>query len=173
MPRHATIHRNVFDANLVGFIHAVAMRYVRDPDAAADVTQEALLRVHTSAHTYRGASAYSTWVYRVAATSALMYLRSRRRHLREVTSTCDADDGPDLLTRAAAGPSPEQLVASAEHARLALGAVDALGEKYSQVFRLRYAEGCSETEIARLLGTTLPTVKTRAHRALVAARRAA
>lgn len=176
MSRHPTIHRHVFDANLVRFVHAAALRIVRDPDAAADVTQDALLRIFAADHTYRGDAAYSTWVYRVAATSALMWLRCQRRRQREVPGDApraDQDDGPGLLERLPAGPTPEELVASAERATAALHAVDALGAKYGEVFRLRYREGCSETETARRLGTTLPTVKTRAHRALVAARRAA
>lgn len=179
MPRHPPIHRHVFDANLVRFVHAAALRIVRDQDAAADVTQEALIRIFAADHTYRGDATYSTWVYRVAATSALMWLRSRRRQLRDVPADAPtyqrdaSDDGMSLLERLPGGPTPEELVASAERASAALHAVDALGAKYGEVFRLRYREGCSETEIARRLGTTLPTVKTRAHRALVAARRAA
>jgi RNA polymerase sigma-70 factor (ECF subfamily) len=148
------------------------MKYVRDEDAAWDVTQDALLNAFRHRASFRGDSAYSTWIYRVAATSALMYLRRQRRHAHAVLDAVsdDADATSALDHVPSPGPSPEAAVSVREQIERVRAAVAALGEKYEPVFWRRYADGYSETEIARQLGTTLPTVKTRAHRALVAAR---
>ena len=66
------------------YVFAVAMKYVKDEDAAADVTQDALLLAHRHRAKFRGDSRYSTWLYRIAASAALMYLRQHRRRAREV-----------------------------------------------------------------------------------------
>ena len=66
------------------YVFAVAMKYLKDEDAAEDVTQDALLLAHRHRGSFRGTSRFSTWLYRVAATTALMHLRSRRRRGEEV-----------------------------------------------------------------------------------------
>ena len=161
-----------FGPDTVRYVYAIAMKYVRDEDAAWDVTQDALLNAFRHRESFRGDSAYSTWLYRIAATTALMYLRRQRRRSREVLASAPADgegaSGLDLT--ASPEPSPERIAAAHEEVERVRRAVAALGEKYEPVFWMRYAGGFSETEIAAKLGATLPTVKTRAHRALVAAR---
>jgi RNA polymerase sigma-70 factor (ECF subfamily) len=161
-----------FGADTVRYVYAIAMKYVRDEDAAWDVTQDALLNAFRHRASFRGDSAYSTWLYRIAATAALMYLRKQRRRSREVLASTPVDpDAASVLDAAASpGPSPEATVGVRQEVERVRSAVAALGEKYEPVFWMRYGDGYSETEIADLLETTLPTVKTRAHRALVAAR---
>jgi RNA polymerase sigma-70 factor (ECF subfamily) len=148
------------------------MKYVRDEDAAWDVTQDALLNAFRHRASFRGDSAYSTWLYRIAATAALMYLRKQRRRSREVLASTSLDpDATSVLDAAAStDPTPEATIGVREEVERVREAVASLGDKYEPVFWMRYGEGYSETEIAERLATTLPTVKTRAHRALVAAR---
>ena len=55
------------------------MKYVRNDQDAEDVTQDALLLAHRYRESFRGESRYSTWLYRVTATAALMFLRRQRR----------------------------------------------------------------------------------------------
>ena len=161
-----------FEADTVRYVYAIAMKYVRDEDAAWDVTQDALLNAFRHRASFRGDSAYSTWLYRIAATAALMYLRKQRRRSREVLASAPVDpDATSVLDAAASpGPSPEHTIGVRQEVARVRDAVAALGDKYEPVFWMRYGEGYSETEIADRLATTLPTVKTRAHRALVAAR---
>ena len=58
--------------------------HFKDEEAAADVTQEALLLAHRHRDSFRGDAQFSTWLYRVAATTSLMWLRRQRRIGREV-----------------------------------------------------------------------------------------
>jgi len=162
----------VFDAETRNYVFSVAMKYVKDEDAAADVAQDALLLAHRHRASFRGDSLFSTWLYRIAATSALMYLRRRRRLSRELPASGATDEEGTAMLDARPDPhaSPEDTAAGDElMARLRAG-IHRLGDKYEDIFWMRYLEGYTETEIAERLGLSLATVKTRAHRAKQAAR---
>ena len=150
------------------YVYAVAMKYLKDEDAAEDVTQDALLLAHRHRGSFRGNSRFSTWLYRVAATTALMHLRSRRRRSREVLAGLRRDEEERSGTGAEhrdPAPSPaDRLAACQELARIDARLV-ALGPRYREVFWLRFADGYSEAEIAETMGLHLSTVKTRTHRA--------
>jgi RNA polymerase sigma-70 factor (ECF subfamily) len=139
---------------------SVALRLVKDPDAAEDVAQEALLLAHRHRASFRGESRYSTWLYRIATTCALMHLR-RGRRLASI-ERADAESPP--LERVDPAPGPFERCA----AREALGHVDrrleTLGPRHREVFRMRFVDGHSDGEIAAALGVGLSTIKTRAHR---------
>jgi RNA polymerase sigma-70 factor, ECF subfamily len=160
------------------YVKSVAMKYVRNETDADDVTQDALLLAHRYRDSFRGESRYSTWLYRVTATAALMFLRRQRRLAREVPSSTtlvggEADDGVPLIERQ---PAPTDLraevIARAELAHVS-AAVAALGAKYPAVFWKRYGEGRTETEISKELGISVAAVKTRAFRGRQAALRVA
>jgi RNA polymerase sigma-70 factor, ECF subfamily len=150
------------------YVYAVAMKYLKDEDAAEDVTQDAMLIAHLRADSFRGDSRFSTWLYRVAATSALMYLRKRRRKSREVLVTGPVDgehDHPAPVEHADPASSQEDRLAACEGVALVDGRLVDMGDRYRDVFWLRFAGGYSEAEIADLLGVQVSTVKTRTHRA--------
>jgi len=152
------------------YVYAVAMKYVKDEEAAADIAQDALLLAHRHRGSFRGDSRYSTWLYRIAATTALMYLRKKRRRALELFSPASNDEEafPDHANLDELGPDEE--VAGREALQLIRRRLGELGDKYERIFWMRYLEGYTETEIAAELDLTLATVKTRAHRARVAVR---
>ncbi len=123
-------------------VRAVALKYVRDEQDAEDVTQDAMLLAFRYQHSFRGESQFSTWLYRVTATAALMFLRTQRRRAREVPSSHAHDDeGAPLLER---HPSPTDVgreVAARGELAVVLAAVTALGAKYPAVFWKRHGEG--------------------------------
>lgn len=153
------------------YVFAVAMKYVKDEDAAADVAQDALLLAHRHRAKFRGDSRYSTWLYRIAASAALMYLRKNRRRAREVLVGDKQDEAvvfADLRT--ADGGGLDDQLANKQAVGIVEQRLAQLGDKYGRIFWMRYLEGYTETEIARHLQLSLATVKTRAHRARVAVR---
>ncbi len=155
------------------YVFAIAMKYVRDEEAAADVTQEAMLLAYRHRDSFRGASKYSTWLYRVAATTSLMYLRKQRRRNKEVLVPMRfGDDTCEGLTFDPVEPSsgPEEIVMAREQIEVACRRLDAMGEKYRDIFWMRFRDGYTESEIARRLSLKLTTVKTRAYRARIAMR---
>jgi len=154
------------------YCYAVAMKYVRDEEAAADVAQEAMLLAHRHRSSFRGDSRFATWLYRIAATTSLMWLRRQRRRSRELTALIDGDGDETAAVDARESPDadPEALAACHEELALIEERLDRMGERYQRIFWMRYLEGYSETEIADRLHLSLATVKTRAHRARVAVR---
>ena len=152
------------------YVKSVALKYVRDDQDAEDVTQDAMLLAHRYKDSFRGESRYSTWLYRVTATAALMFLRKQRRLSREIpaSGTVDADGTALLERQAAPGDLRGEVIARAD-TNIVATAVAELGAKYPAVFWKRYGEGRTETEIARELGLSVAAVKTRAFRARQAA----
>lgn len=152
------------------YVKSVAMKYVRDEHDADDVAQDAMLLAHRYRHSFRGESRYSTWLYRVTATAALMFLRRQRRRAREIPSSATTDEsGVSLLDRIPGPADPRAEVIARAELEDVREAVAALGAKYPAVFWKRYGEGRTETEIASELGLSVAAVKTRAFRGRQAA----
>lgn len=161
------------DARTRAYARAIALRMVRDEHAADDVAQDAMLLAFRHRDSFRGQARFSTWMYRVTTTAALMYLRRQRRWAREVTpAAVDDDDAswidscPDQASRT------DAVIGGREQCAQVRAAVDDMGPRYGEVFRLRFVDGHTESEVARELGLSVATVKTRAHRARQAARAA-
>jgi RNA polymerase sigma-70 factor, ECF subfamily len=149
------------------FVYAVVFRILRDEDAAADTTQDALLLAYRYRHQFRGESAHRTWLYRIAVTTALGYLRRQRRRREELTAGAQAVglEMPDPR------PSPEQTVATGELADAMLEALAEIGPRHREVFLLRLKDW-TEPEIAQRVGISVANVKIRAHRARASLREA-
>jgi RNA polymerase sigma-70 factor (ECF subfamily) len=159
-------------------LYRAAVRLLRNDNDAREVLQEGLLSAWRRLDSFQGQSQFGSWLYRVVVNSALMLLRSRRRHpavsvedlppgtLDEATGDDASGAGGDWSKR------PDEHFQSAELKQHIQAAVDGLPEILRVVFVLRDAEGLSTEETAELLGITVPTVKTRLHRARLALRRA-
>jgi RNA polymerase sigma-70 factor (ECF subfamily) len=145
------------------FVYGVAMKYLKDDEEARDVTQDAMLLAYRHRASFRGDSRFTTWLYRIAATTALMHLRKQRRTPQMVSSSASEDEGYVEEPRSGA-PSPEEVSSSAQAMDMAERSLSDMGEKYGNIFRMRFLEGYSESEIAGRLGLNVSTVKTRAYR---------
>jgi RNA polymerase sigma-70 factor (ECF subfamily) len=152
-----------FTAKERDFVYGVAMKYMKDEEKAHDVTQDALLLAYRHRDSFRGDSRFTTWLYRIAATTALMHLRKDRR-LPLLTSIDGGEDESVEEPRNDAS-TPEEQSASSEAVHLAGERLAEMGDKYGQIFSMRFVEGYSESEIARRLSLNVATVKTRAYRA--------
>src|SRR5688572_20211524 len=168
-PRNRTNETVRFSEREREFAYSVAMKYVKDEDEAADVAQDALLLAFRHRASFRGDSRFTTWLYRVAATTALMHLPKKRRMRAELLAVGE-EDSRRALEVAAPGPTPEEHLAAHETLAQARARLEATGDKYGDVFRLRSRDGYSESEIARKLRLNVATVKTRAYRARAAVR---
>ena len=152
------------------FVFGVAMKYMKDEERAADVTQDALLLAYKHRGSFRGDSRFTTWLYRIAATTALMHLR-RDRSQPHLVSLSPEDDSELPAQPRATSSSPEDEWAASEAVGLAGERLAEMGDKYGQIFSMRFLEGYSETEIAKKLSLNVATVKTRAYRARTALKR--
>ena len=145
------------------FVFGVAMKFMKDEERANDVTQDAMLLAYRHQDSFRGDSRFTTWLYRIAATTSLMHLRKERSTPRAQSLSdeeSEVRDEPRALES-----SPEEKWASSEAVQLAGERLAEMGDKYGTIFAMRFLEGYSESEIAKKLALNVSTVKTRAYRA--------
>ena len=141
-------------------------RLVRDPAEVEDVTQEAFIKAYRALPSFRGDSAFYTWLYRIAINTAKNYLVAMGR--RAPTSTGfdhedaenfeDADQLRDLNT-------PENELQGKEIAAVVNRAMDALPEDLRTAITLREIDGLSYEEIASVMNCPIGTVRSRIFRA--------
>jgi len=154
-------------------VYGLALHLLRDPGEAEEVAQESFLAALENLTLFRGDAAFTTWLHRVAANTALMRLRRRRRSPEAVAAEPVDDLLPrfDAGGRIEAGPqhdwskrADEQL--SDREIRLAVErAVQNLPEDYRIVFLLRDVEDLSSEAMSEVLGISVAAVKSRLHRA--------
>jgi RNA polymerase sigma-70 factor, ECF subfamily len=158
-------------------LYRVAMRLLRNENDAREVLQDALLSAWQNLDSFAGRAQFGTWIYRVTVNGALMLLRSRRRRPTvsvEDMTAADLDEAVDENLARTGGSDwskrPDEQLQSGELKSHIQGALDRLPEILRLVFLLRDVEGLSTEETAEMLNVTIPTVKTRLHRARLALR---
>lgn len=149
----------------------LAFRLMGNHADASDAAQEALVRVYTRLHNFRGDSAFSTWLFRVVTNTCLDELRRRRRiRLASLDDPLLNEEG--FLPRQAAQDSdgPVDVAERHELQWMVRQAVHRLPDDYRTVVVLRDLQDLSYYEIAQVLGTSVGTIKSRLHRARLALR---
>jgi RNA polymerase sigma-70 factor (ECF subfamily) len=155
-------------------VFRLAYRFVRNETEAKEILQDTFLSIWRKLDTFKGDAQFSSWVYRVAANAALMRLRAQRRHPEISTEELPIGYLDRVGQLPAVGENwakrPDDQLQSEELRRHIQAAVDALPELYRTIFLIRDVEGLSTEETAEVLGISVPTVKTRLHRARIALR---
>ena len=138
----------------VSRIYALCLRMVRDPHRAEELTQESFIRAWKKMHGFRGESAFSTWLHRLAVNVVLSDARKKSRlRTREIPAE-------DVFSADPASPAPRP------GRRLDLeDAIAQLPEGARAVFVLHDVEGYRHSEIADRLGIATGTAKAQLHRA--------
>jgi len=143
----------------------ILTRYVRNSGDIGDVTQEVFIKVHKSLPSFRGDSAFYTWLYRITVNTAKNYLTSQSR--RPPASDIDAEeadsyDGSDALKEA---DTPESILRSEEIKRVIMDTIEQLPAELKSAITLRELEGMSYDEIAKIEDCPIGTVRSRIFRA--------
>jgi RNA polymerase sigma-70 factor (ECF subfamily) len=141
-------------------------RLVRDPGEAEDVTQEAFIKAYRALPSFRGDSAFYTWLYRIGINTAKNYLVATGR--RAPTSTeVDAEEAEGFESGEQLRDinTPESLLLSKEIATTVNAAIESLPEELRSAIQLRELEGMSYEEIAKLMDCPIGTVRSRIFRA--------
>ena len=149
-------------------IYSLAYNITHNQMDAQDVTQEVFLTIFRKAHTFKGKSAFSSWVYRVALNSVYMKLRSKKKDQSiSVEDAFPSFNGVGYHDEVISdwSESAESYFFSNETNHVIRNAVDQLPEKEKIAFLLRDVEGLSSEETAEALDLTISAVKSRLHRA--------
>jgi len=167
----------------VGALEALAERYgskiyrlafgvTRNQADAEEVLQDVLLTLARKGGSFEKRSALGSWIYRITTNAALNKRRGKRlvveTPLEELLPAFKPDghrDGDRAFILADWSQNPEEEFLSGERRRVLERAIDGLPEHYRAVLVLRDVEGLSNENVAELLGESVPSVKSRLHRA--------
>ena len=141
-------------------------RFVRDPAEVEDVAQEAFIKAYRALPTFRGESAFYTWLYRIAINTAKNYLVALGRRA-PTTVGVDIDDAENFedADQLRDASTPESELEGKEIAGVVNKAMDALPEDLRTAITLREIEGLSYEEIASVMNCPIGTVRSRIFRA--------
>lgn len=147
----------------------LAVRITGNAEDAEEAVQDAFLSVIRKIETFRGDSAFGSWLYRIVANAAYQRLRTRRKRSGDISldNLLPVFDGHGRHVAPVADWSRSlDDPARRTELRMALGAaIEQLPADYRAVVLLRDVEGLSHREIGEALGLTVVNVKTRVHRA--------
>ena len=142
-------------------VYSIALRITGSPEEAADAVQDAFLSVYESRAAFRGESAVSTWLYRIAVNAALQRVRARRptEHLEMTT-----DEGAEIVDWS---EDVAQRVEIGELRQTLERGIALLPVNERVAFVLRDVQGLSTAEAAAVLELSEAALKSRLHRARV------
>ena len=150
-------------------VYALCMRMLRNPDEAEDSTQEVFLHVFRKIQGFRGASAFSTWLHRVAINTVLMRIRGCKLAKAALVENVEGNEESGVPRRELGAPD---LRLEGYIDRLAIeNAIKQLPPKCKLMFVLYDIQGYAHSEIAKLLGCSVGNAKSQLHKARVRLRK--
>lgn len=145
-------------------VYGLCLKMLGSPEDAEDVLQEVFVKAYQSLPSFRGDSAFSTWVYRIATNACLMRIRKKKLD----TVPLDKPAGPEEdVTREIPDwtRNPASQVMNEEFRTVLAKHVNDLDPDNRIVFMLRDVHGLTTDDTASVLGLSVPAVKSRLHRA--------
>ena len=160
--------RRAFDQLVLRYQHKVlklVMRYMRNHAEAEDIAQEAFLKAYRAIHSFRGDSAFYTWIYRIAINTAKNALVAAKRRPLDYDLDLQDPEQNERNGRLRDEATPESLLLTDEIRQTVDAAIGALPEDLRRAVVLREYEGLSYEEIAAVMGCPVGTVRSRIFRA--------
>jgi RNA polymerase sigma-70 factor (ECF subfamily) len=160
--------RSAFDLLVVKYQHKILkliMRYVRDPSEALDVAQEAFLKAYRAIRSFRGDSAFYTWLYRIAINTAKNHVVALGRKPMYYDLDLQESEGGEVFAKLKDIDTPESLTLSEELRGTIEKAIRDLPEDLRTAILLREIEGMTYEEIAQTMECPVGTVRSRIFRA--------
>jgi RNA polymerase sigma-70 factor (ECF subfamily) len=160
--------RGAFDLLVLRYQHKVVKlvaRMLRDPAEAEDVAQEAFVKAYRALGSFRGDSAFYTWLYRIAVNTARNTMASRQRRPLDYEADLSESEQSVVESRMRHGDTPEAAALSEEIHHTVNSAIEGLPEDLRTAIVLREVEGLSYEEIAEAMDCPVGTVRSRIFRA--------
>lgn len=139
-------------------VYSICLRMLQNATEAEDLTQDVFIQLHRKIGSFRGDSAFTTWLHRLTVNQVLMHFRKRNVKFEKTTEE---------------GETPVQIVGGTENPgkmpivdKIAIeSAIAELPNGYRNVFVLHDVEGYEHEEVARILGCSVGTSKSQLHKA--------
>jgi RNA polymerase sigma-70 factor (ECF subfamily) len=142
-------------------VYSLCLRMTANTAAAEDLTQEAFLQLFRKIGTFRGESAFSTWLHRMAVNVVLMQLRKKGLPVVPLEDTMETEeDSP----RKEPGADDPRLSGSIDRMQLQRS-IAGLPPGYRMIFLLHDVEGYEHNEIAEMVGCSIGNSKSQLHKA--------
>jgi len=139
-------------------VYAICLRMLKNANEAEDLTQDVFIQLHRKIGSFRGDSAFTTWLHRLTVNQVLMHFRKRTVKMEKVT---DEGETPVQIVKGSEKPSRMPVVD-----KIAIeNAIKELPNGYRNVFILHDIEGFEHEEVARILGCSVGTSKSQLHKA--------
>src|SRR5205814_8752157 len=145
-------------------VYSLCLRMTGNPASAEDLTQEAFLQLFRKIGTFRGESAFSTWLHRMSVNVVLMQLRKKNLPLVPIDDTTEGEEEGTI--RKELGAADSRLAGSIDRLHLQR-AVDELPPGYRTIFVLHDVEGYEHNEIAAMIGCSIGNSKSQLHKARI------
>ncbi|MDG6895436.1 RNA polymerase sigma factor RpoE [Volucribacter amazonae] len=139
-------------------------RYVSANDIP-DVVQESFIKAYRSLDSFRGESAFYTWLYRIAVNTAKNYLTAQGRRPPKEDILAEEAESYEVGSHLRDVETPENLMLSAELKQTVFDTINSLQEELKTAITLREIEGMSYEEIAEIMECPVGTVRSRIFRA--------
>ena len=143
-------------------IYSICLRMTTNAAEAEDRTQDAFLQMFRKIGSFRGDSAFSTWLHRIAVNTVLMHFRKKFLNQVSLDETYDNSDGASI--RREYGVKDNRLAGCVDRVALAC-AIKELPRGYRTIFLLHEVEGYEHREIAQMLGCCVGNSKSQLHKA--------
>jgi RNA polymerase sigma-70 factor, ECF subfamily len=139
-------------------VYSLCLRMTQNASEAEDLAQEVFIQLFRKIGSFRGESAFTTWLHRMTVNQVLMHFRKRSVKLEQTT---EEGETPVQIVKGTENPNNMPVVD-----RIALDkAIEQLPPGYRTVFTLHDIEGHEHEEIARMLGCSVGTSKSQLHKA--------
>ncbi len=139
-------------------VYSVCLRMLQNTSEAEDLTQDVFIQLYRKIGSFRGDSAFTTWLHRMTVNQVLMHFRKRTVKYEKTT---EEGETPVQIVSGTANPEKMRIVD-----KIALdNAIGQLPAGYKSVFMLHDVEGFEHEEVARILGCSVGTSKSQLHKA--------
>lgn len=146
-------------------VYNTALGLLQSAEDAEDITQEVFIKVYESVHQFKGESAFSTWLYKIAVTKSLELIRSRKRKKRFAFITSILGENNELKHDPPEFHHPGIQLDNRERAATLFKAIAKLPDNQRVAFTLHKLEGVSYIEIGEVMQLSVSAVESLIHRA--------
>jgi RNA polymerase sigma-70 factor (ECF subfamily) len=139
-------------------VYSICLRMLQNATEAEDLTQDVFIQLHRKIGSFRGDSAFTTWLHRMTVNQVLMHFRKRNVKFEKTT---EEGETPIQIVGGTENPMKMPVVdkIAIEHA------IEQLPSGYRNVFVLHDVQGYEHEEVARILGCSVGTSKSQLHKA--------